>query len=89
MFVLCANYLKKGLFSKALKYLSELHAKQGLHLTDMNQNLILPATLNIVACLLKARNVEPEKQPLLPNSSETTFVSRQRPRNRQRNNVRC
>jgi hypothetical protein len=27
--------------------------------------------------------VEPEKRPLLANGSETTFVSRQRPRNRQ------
>jgi hypothetical protein len=29
-----------------------------------------------VAYLLKARTVEPEKQPLLANGSETTFVSR-------------
>jgi hypothetical protein len=36
---------------------------------------------NIVAYLLKARTVEPAKQPLLTNGSETTFVSRQRPRN--------
>jgi hypothetical protein len=42
-----------------------------------------------VAYLLKARTVEQEKQPLLVNGSETTFVSRQRPRNRQRNGVRC
>jgi hypothetical protein len=33
--------------------------------------------------------VEPEKLPLLANGSETTFVSRQPPRNEQRNNVRC
>jgi hypothetical protein len=33
---------------------------------------------NIVAYLLKARTVEPEKQPLPTNGSETTFVSRQR-----------
>jgi hypothetical protein len=32
----------------------------------------------IVAYLLKARTVEPEKQPLLTNGSETKFVSRQR-----------
>jgi hypothetical protein len=32
--------------------------------------------------LLKARIVEQEKQPLLANGSETTFVSRQRPRNK-------
>jgi hypothetical protein len=31
-----------------------------------------------VAYLLKARTVEPEKQPLLTNGPETTFVSRQR-----------
>jgi hypothetical protein len=34
-----------------------------------------------VSYLLKARTVEPEKQPLLANGSETTFVSRQRPLN--------
>jgi hypothetical protein len=43
---------------------------------------------HIVAYLLKARTVEPEKQPLLANGSETKFVSRQRPRNRQRNGIR-
>jgi hypothetical protein len=32
----------------------------------------------IVAYLLRAGTVEPEEQPLLANSSETTFVSRQR-----------
>jgi hypothetical protein len=37
--------------------------------------------INIVAYLLKARTVETEKQPLLANDSETTFVSRQRTRN--------
>jgi hypothetical protein len=31
-----------------------------------------------VAYLLKARSVEPEKQPLLANGSETTFTSGQR-----------
>jgi hypothetical protein len=31
-----------------------------------------------VAYLLEARTVEPEKQQLLTNGSETTFVSRQR-----------
>jgi hypothetical protein len=36
------------------------------------------ATLNIVAYLLKARTVELEKQLLLVNGSETTFVSMQR-----------
>jgi hypothetical protein len=30
-----------------------------------------------VADLLKPRTVEPKKQPLLANGSETTFVSRQ------------
>jgi hypothetical protein len=33
--------------------------------------------LDIVAYLLKARTVEPEKQSLLANGSETIFVSRQ------------
>jgi hypothetical protein len=31
-----------------------------------------------VAHLLKARTMEPEKQPLLANGSETTFLSKQR-----------
>jgi hypothetical protein len=35
-----------------------------------------------VAYLPKARTVESEKQPLLANDSETTFISRQRPRNK-------
>jgi hypothetical protein len=43
----------------------------------------------IVAHLLKASTVEPEKQPLPENGSETTFVSRQRPRDRQRTDIRC
>jgi hypothetical protein len=42
-----------------------------------------------VAYLLIARTVEPEKQPLLANGSETTFISRQQPWNRQQNDVRC
>jgi ParB-like chromosome segregation protein Spo0J len=37
-----------------------------------------PIYLYIVAYLLKARTVEPEKQSLLANGSETIFVSRQR-----------
>jgi hypothetical protein len=47
--------------------------------------------LDIVAYtyLLKTRTVEPEKQLLLENGSETTFVSRQWSRNRQQNNIRC
>jgi hypothetical protein len=32
-------------------------------------------SFNIKAYLLKARTVQPEKQPLLANDSETTFVS--------------
>jgi hypothetical protein len=44
---------------------------------------------NIFAYLLKARTVEPEKQLSLANGSATTFVSRQRPRNKQRNNIYC
>jgi hypothetical protein len=31
--------------------------------------------INIMQYLLKARTVEPEKQPLLTNGSETIFVS--------------
>jgi hypothetical protein len=34
---------------------------------------------NILAYLLKSRNVEPEKQTLLANGSEITFIPRQRP----------
>jgi hypothetical protein len=45
-------------------------------------------THDIVAYTLNARAVEPEEQPLLANGSET-FVSKQRTRNEQRNNVRC
>jgi hypothetical protein len=45
---------------------------------------ILYVSENTVVYLLKARTVEPEKQPLLANGSETTFVSRQTPRNEQR-----
>jgi hypothetical protein len=41
-----------------------------------------------MAYLIKARTVDPEKQQLLANGSEATFVSRQRPRNRQWNEVR-
>jgi hypothetical protein len=33
--------------------------------------------LSIAAYLLKARTVEPEKQPLLVNGYKTTFISRQ------------
>jgi hypothetical protein len=44
--------------------------------------------LYVVVYLLKARTVEqPEKQPLLVNGSETTFVSRQQLQNKQQNNV--
>jgi hypothetical protein len=45
--------------------------------------------LYIVAYLFKARSVEAEKQQLLANGSETTFISRQQPRNSQQNNVHC
>jgi hypothetical protein len=44
--------------------------------------------LNDVAYLLKDRAVEPQQQPFLGNGSETTLVSRQRPRNRRQNDVR-
>jgi hypothetical protein len=51
--------------------------------------LIKHFIMNIVAYLLKARTVEPGKQPLLANGSETTLVSRQRPHNKERNSGRC
>jgi hypothetical protein len=38
---------------------------------------------HIVAYLLKARTIEPEKQPLLANDSKTTFVFKQRPQKKQ------
>jgi hypothetical protein len=41
------------------------------------QDVVFYATC-IVAYVLKARTVAPERQPLLKNDSETTFVSRQR-----------
>jgi hypothetical protein len=59
------------------------------HLRGVTRNLlntgttsILPSP-NILSYLLKARTVEPEKQPLLPNGSEI-FVSRQRKQTRER-----
>jgi hypothetical protein len=45
--------------------------------------------INIMANLLKARTVKPEKQPMLSNGYETTSFPGQRPRNKERNNVRC
>jgi hypothetical protein len=39
----------------------------------------LAIEVNIVPYLLTARTMEPEKQALLVNGSETTFVSRQLP----------
>jgi hypothetical protein len=44
--------------------------------------------LNIVAYLLKARTLEPEKQQLLMNGSETIFVSRQQ-QQKQWNDIHC
>jgi hypothetical protein len=44
-------------------------------------------SFSAVAYLLKARTAEPEKQPLLVNGSETSFVSRQQLQNRQQDNV--
>jgi hypothetical protein len=44
---------------------------------------------SIAAYLFSARTVEPIKQLLLANVSVTTYISRQQPRNRQRNDVRC
>jgi hypothetical protein len=48
--------------------------------THTSHHVLTPLTLtnNTVAYSLKARTVEPEKQPLLVNGSET-FVSRQQP----------
>jgi hypothetical protein len=60
------------------------HSVEQEHVTIVTMNL--PST---VTYLLKARTVQPQKQPLLANGSETTFVSRQRPLNIQRNGVRC
>jgi hypothetical protein len=45
-------------------------------------------TENIVTYLFKT-TVELEKQQLPANDSETTFVSRQQQRSRQRNDIRC
>jgi hypothetical protein len=45
--------------------------------TDQLTIIICIPDLNL-KYLLQARTVEPEKQPLLANGSETTFVSRQR-----------
>jgi hypothetical protein len=44
---------------------------------------------NIVTYLLEARTMQPEREPLLANGSEATYVSRKRPRNRHRNDARC
>jgi hypothetical protein len=54
--------------------------------TKYNQEFIEKTT---VAYLFKARTVEPEKQLLLANSSETTFISRQWPQNKQQNDAHC
>jgi hypothetical protein len=43
---------------------------------------MIPSPVHIVAYFLKARTVEPEKQPLLANGSEITFASRQQQRNK-------
>jgi hypothetical protein len=43
----------------------------------------------VAVYLLKAGTVEAEKQLLLANGSETTFISRQQPQNRQQNGVHC
>jgi hypothetical protein len=42
----------------------------------MTHNEWTASSFNIVAYLLKARTVEPEKQLLLVNGSGTTFVPR-------------
>jgi hypothetical protein len=48
------------------------------------QNQNKKMKVNIVAYLLKARSMEPEKESLLVNGSETTFISRQWPQNKVR-----
>jgi hypothetical protein len=48
------------------------------NLRGLNANLFSIKQVVNMTYLLKARIVEPEKQPLLANGSETTFVSRQR-----------
>jgi hypothetical protein len=67
-----------------------------MHFSSIPFVIHVPVTVKWVALLvrnvvylLKARTVEPEKQTLLANGSKTTFVSRQPPRNKQQNNVRC
>jgi ParB-like chromosome segregation protein Spo0J len=44
----------------------------------MHYYLHYKGALHIVSYLLKAKNVEPEKQLLLANGSDTAFISRQR-----------
>jgi hypothetical protein len=46
-------------------------------------SFVVFATENIVAYLLETRTAEPEKQPLLVNGSETTFVAGKRSLNEQ------
>jgi hypothetical protein len=55
----------------------------------LNSVLLITLKEYIVAYLLEARTVEREKPPLLANGSETAFVTRQWPRNKQQNNVHC
>jgi hypothetical protein len=62
--------------------------KSGFMTTAMCASVNKEHVINNLAYLLKSRTVEPEKQPLLENGSEKTFVSRQRPRNRQFNDIR-
>jgi hypothetical protein len=63
------------LLEKCLKEKYCLHILLGLeHLRDSG---------------LDERTVETERQPLLANGSETTFISWQRPRNREWKDLRC
>jgi hypothetical protein len=54
---------------------------------DLNHRKGRETEFHIVAYLLKAKTVKPEKQHLLTNGSETTFVYRQRPRNNGKTSV--
>jgi hypothetical protein len=57
---------------------SGLYPMLGLGIIRVEPSCCANAVLAVVAYLLKPSIVEPEKQSLLANGSETTFVSRQR-----------
>jgi hypothetical protein len=76
--------LKQAMFDDCLAYCStmKMEAVRSFETRWVNfyQTTQCHITEDTVAYLLKARTGEPKKQPLLANGSETTFVSRQRPR---------